>query len=106
MRAWIRSLTLLKALCVLDRLRTSWSSWPSLSLDGLLFAMHSVNDLAVDAAVFDMMKDSPLVSHSHTARSTDANLARGFMLTALWRDRAVGYVGAAIGDRRETLSDD
>jgi hypothetical protein len=46
-------------------------------LGGLLFAMHSVNDLAVDAALFDMMKDSPLVSHSHTTR-TDGNLARGF----------------------------
>jgi hypothetical protein len=40
--------------------------------------MHSVNDLAVDAAVFDMMKNSPLVSHSHTAQRTDGNLARGF----------------------------
>jgi hypothetical protein len=36
-----------------------------------------MNDLAVDGAVFDMMKNSPLVSHWHTMR-TDGNLARGF----------------------------
>jgi hypothetical protein len=77
MRAWTRSLRLLKALCVLDRLPTSSSSWPSLFLGGLLFAMHSVNDLAVDRAVFDMMEASPLVCHSYTPQ-TDGNLARGF----------------------------